>query len=205
MPSEWLRRHRKDQYHRLAKQRGFRSRASFKLLQIVRRYRFLKQRDIVLDLGAAPGGWLQAARQIVGNTGYVLGVDKDEIEDLPFDNVETLTADLTENNILELLQSRDSAQFDVILSDLSPNVSGVWDLDHVRQLELARISLRIARAMLKPEGNMLVKVFQGSELKEFELEMRSSFRTMRIVKPPASRSESAELYFLGLGFIPSQN
>jgi 23S rRNA (uridine2552-2'-O)-methyltransferase len=135
----------------------------------------------------------------------VLGVDKDEIEDLPFDNVETLTADLTENNILELLQSRDSAQFDVILSDLSPNVSGVWDLDHVRQLELARISLRIARAMLKPEGNMLVKVFQGSELKEFELEMRSSFRTMRIVKPPASRSESAELYFLGLGFIPSQN
>jgi 23S rRNA (uridine2552-2'-O)-methyltransferase len=158
-----------------------------------------------LDLGAAPGGWLQAARQIVGNTGYVLGVDKDEIEDLPFDNVETLTADLTENNILELLQSRDSAQFDVILSDLSPNVSGVWDLDHVRQLELARISLRIARAMLKPEGNMLVKVFQGSELKEFELEMRSSFRTMRIVKPPASRSESAELYFLGLGFIPSQN
>jgi len=205
VPSEWLRRHRKDQYHRLAKQRGFRSRASFKLLQIVRRYRFLKQRDIVLDLGAAPGGWLQAARQIVGNTGYVLGVDKDEIEDLPFDNVETLTADLTENNILELLQSRDSAQFDVILSDLSPNVSGVWDLDHVRQLELARISLRIARAMLKPEGNMLVKVFQGSELKEFELEMRSSFRTMRIVKPPASRSESAELYFLGLGFIPSQN
>jgi 23S rRNA (uridine2552-2'-O)-methyltransferase len=141
----------------------------------------------------------------VGNTGYVLGVDKDEIEDLPFDNVETLTADLTENNILELLQSRDSAQFDVILSDLSPNVSGVWDLDHVRQLELARISLRIARAMLKPEGNMLVKVFQGSELKEYELEMRSSFRTMRIVKPPASRSESAELYFLGLGFIPSQN
>jgi 23S rRNA (uridine2552-2'-O)-methyltransferase len=135
----------------------------------------------------------------------VLGVDKDEIEDLPFDNVETLTADLTENNILELLQSRDSAQFDVILSDLSPNVSGVWDLDHVRQLELARISLRIARAMLKPEGNMLVKVFQGSELKEFELEMRSSFRTMRIVKPPASRSESAELYFLGLGFFPSQN
>jgi 23S rRNA (uridine2552-2'-O)-methyltransferase len=91
--------------------------------------------------------------------------------------------------------------FDVVISDLSPNVSGVWEVDHARQIELARCSLNIAHAVLKQTGNMLVKVFQGSELKEFELAMRSCFRILRIVKPPASRSESAELYFLGLGFL----
>jgi 23S rRNA (uridine2552-2'-O)-methyltransferase len=88
-----------------------------------------------------------------------------------------------------------------VVSDLSPNISGVWEVDHARQMELARTALRIARVILRPAGNMLVKIFQGSELKEFQLEMKSSFSTLRIVKPPASRPESAELYFLGLGFL----
>lgn len=201
MPSEWLRRRKKDQFHLLAKERGFRSRASFKLLQVTKRYRFIKRADRVLDLGAAPGGWLQAAHQVVGGEGYVLGVDKEPIAGLPYENVATVVADVSQSDVIEQIRSVSGSMFDVIVSDLSPNLSGVWEVDQARQIELARIALRIASAVLRPGGSMLVKVFQGSDLKDFQIEMRSSFQTLRIVKPPASRPESAELYFLGLGFV----
>ncbi len=201
MPSKWLRKRSKDQFHRLATRKGFRSRASFKLLQIVKRFGIIRRGDSVLDLGAAPGGWLQAARQIVGQKGYVLGVDKQPIRPLPFDNVETITADIAEENIVDQISAKYSEKFDAVVSDISPNVSGVWEVDHARQIELARCSLRIARNVLRTAGNLVVKVFQGSELKDFQREMKQSFRTLRIVKPPASRPESAELYFLGLGFL----
>jgi 23S rRNA (uridine2552-2'-O)-methyltransferase len=199
--SRWLRQRKRDQFHRLAKQKGYRSRASFKLFQVTKRYRFIKRGDRVLDLGAAPGGWLQAARKVVGAEGYVLGVDKDPIEDLPYQNVTAFVTDVTQSDVIERIQSVSGLAFDVVVSDLSPNISGVWEVDHARQMELARTALRIARVILRPAGNMLVKIFQGSELKEFQLEMKSSFSTLRIVKPPASRPESAELYFLGLGFL----
>jgi 23S rRNA (uridine2552-2'-O)-methyltransferase len=201
VPSRWLRQRKRDQFHRLAKQKGYRSRASFKLFQVTKRYRFIKRGDRVLDLGAAPGGWLQAARKVVGAEGYVLGVDKDPIEDLPYQNVTVFVTDVTQSDVIERIQSVSGLAFDVVVSDLSPNISGVWEVDHARQMELARTALRIARVILRPAGNMLVKIFQGSELKEFQLEMKSSFSTLRIVKPPASRPESAELYFLGLGFL----
>lgn len=201
MPTEWLRQRRKDQFHRLAKEKGYRSRASFKLLQIVKRHRFLKRGDHVLDLGAAPGGWLQAARQVVGERGYVLGVDEEPIAPLNEENIVTLAADVAQADVLEQIQTKQKREFDAVISDLSPNISGAWNLDHARQIELARSALKIARSLLKPSGNMLVKVFQGSELKEFQLDMRSSFQALRIVKPPASRPESAELYLLGLGFV----
>jgi len=200
VPSEWLRKHKRDQFHRLAQARGFRSRASFKLLQVNKTYRIMKRGDRVLDLGAAPGGWLQAAHQAVGNTGYVLGVDLQEIEPLPFRNVQTIVADIGQADISEVIRVQSSSPFDAVLSDLAQNLSGVWEIDHARQIELARCALRVGRLALRAAGNMLVKVFQGLETKEFELDMRSSFRAFRIVKPPASRPESAELYFLGLGF-----
>jgi 23S rRNA (uridine2552-2'-O)-methyltransferase len=92
----------------------------------------------------------------------------------------------------------------VVLSDLAPNVSGVWEVDHARQIELARCALRVGCQLLRPSGNMLIKVFQGSETKDFQTEMRSLFRGFRIVKPPASRPESAELYFLGLGLLSNR-
>ncbi len=201
MPSKWLRQRKKDHFHRLAKEQGFRSRASFKLLQVVKRYHFLKRGDRILDLAAAPGGWLQAARQVVGQDGFVLGVDKEEIAPLQYENVDAIKADITQVGLVDEIKARTNRAFDVVVSDLSPNVSGVWEVDHARQIELARCALRITRDVLKPSGNMLVKVFQGSELKDFQLEMRSSFHILRIVKPPASRPDSAELYFLGLGFL----
>jgi 23S rRNA (uridine2552-2'-O)-methyltransferase len=201
VPSEWLRQRKKDQFHRLAKERGFRSRASFKLLQIAKRYRFIKRGDRVLDLGAAPGGWLQAARQLVGEEGHVLGVDEEPINSLPYPNVSMFVGDITQNGTIDQIQSESGSMFDVVVSDLSPNLSGVWEVDQARQIELARVALRVAQIALRPSGNMLVKVFQGSELRDFQTEMRSCFRTLRIVKPLASRPESAELYFLGLSFL----
>ena len=201
MPSEWLRQRKKDQFHRLAKARGFRSRASFKLLQITKRYDFIRTGQRVLDLGAAPGGWLQAAHKAVADTGFVLGVDKQTIAPLPYKNVMTMVADITQPELADEIKKRAGQGFDVVLSDLAPNVSGVWEVDHARQIELARCALRLGRRLLRPSGNMLVKVFQGSETKEFQTEMRRLFREFRIVKPPASRPESAELYFLGLGFL----
>jgi 23S rRNA (uridine2552-2'-O)-methyltransferase len=183
----------------LAKEHGYRSRASFKLFQVVRAYHLITRGDRVLDLGAAPGGWLQAARKVVGENGYVIGVDKEPIKPLDYENVAVITADLTQDGFLKQIQDR--GKFDVVISDLAPNVSGVWSLDHTRQIELARCALRIARQVLKPSGNLMVKVFQGSDLKEFQFEVKSSFKVFRIVKPPASRPESAELYLLGLGFL----
>lgn len=201
MPSEWLRQRKRDQFHRLAKARGFRSRATFKLLQVAKRYAFLKRGDHVLDLGCAPGGWLQAAHQLVGTRGFILGVDVRTIAPLRFENVVTIEADITQEGVVDQIRATTPEMFEVVVSDLSPDISGVWDIDQARQIELARCALRIARSVLKPSGSMLVKVFQGSDLKEFQLDMKSSFDVLRIVKPPASRPDSAEVYFLGLGFL----
>ena len=142
---------------------------------------------------------MQAARQIVGDSGYVLGIDKEPIAPLPFENVATVRTDIVLDGAVSEIRAK-CTEFEVVVSDLSQNVSGVWEVDHARQIELARCALRIARVLLRPSGNMLVKVFQGSELKDFQREMDSYFHVMRIVKPPASRPESAELYLLGLGF-----
>ena len=128
-------------------------------------------------------------------------MDNEPIEPLPFENVTTLEADISDVKTLSSILSSGPGKYDVVLSDLAPNVSGVWEVDHARQIDLARCALRIACNVLKPSGNFLVKVFQGSEINDFRSEMRPRFHLFRIVKPPASRAESAELYFLGLGFL----
>jgi 23S rRNA (uridine2552-2'-O)-methyltransferase len=112
-----------------------------------------------------------------------------------------MIGDITKPEIVDEIKKNAGLSFDVVLSDLAPNVSGVWEVDHARQIELARCAVKVGGMLLRASGNMLVKVFQGSEVKEFQDEMRSLFREFRIVKPPASRPESAELYFLGLGFV----
>jgi 23S rRNA (uridine2552-2'-O)-methyltransferase len=133
--------------------------------------------------------------------GFVLGVDKQVIAPLPYKNIMTMVGDITDPQLADEIKGRVGQEFDVVLSDLAPNVSGIWEVDHARQVELARCAVRLGRKLLRPSGNMLVKVFQGSETKEFQMEMRGLFREFRIVKPPASRPESAELFFLGLGFL----
>jgi 23S rRNA (uridine2552-2'-O)-methyltransferase len=197
MAGKWLAERRRDPYHRLAVEEGYRSRAAYKLLQIVEKYQIIKEGFVVLDLGAAPGGWMQVALSIVGDRGFVLGVDLKPINSLMRPNVASLVADverLTAEHILEILPRRP----DVVLSDLSPKFSGCKTLDHVRQIELARCSLKLARRLLRAGGNFLVKVIQGEFFKAYSDEVHSFFEHMQIIKPKASRKESAETYILGL-------
>ena len=154
---------------------------------------------MVVDLGAAPGGWIQASRKMVGEEGCVLGVDLKPLEDFGFANVSSIACDiqtLTSSDILGKLPKKAN----VVLSDLSPNVSGVWELDHSRQIYLSEVALKIAVDVLDSGGNFLVKTFQGSSLKEFIDTVRTYFRTIRVVKPKASRKTSAEVYVVALDF-----
>lgn len=194
-----MRERKRDYYYRKAKEGKYRSRATFKLLQAVQKYRFLKGGDVVVDLGAAPGGWLQASREIVGSEGYVLGVDLKNVRPLKAPNVHTVVADIADAKTLRLVETILPSAADVVISDLSPNVSGVWEVDHARQMDLAIISLAFARRLLRANGNLFVKVFQGDLLASFINLVRKHFSTVRIVKPKASRARSAETYVLGMG------
>ena len=191
---------KREYYYRKAKAEKFRSRASYKLLQAVTKYQFIKPGYVVVDLGAAPGGWTQAARQLVEDSGFVLAVDLKPIAPVDSPNVLTIVGDVsdtkTTKSILQFLPS----SADVVVSDVSPNISGVWDLDHARQIDLASQSLWIATQILRPGGNFFVKVFQGSTTNRFVYEARNHFSFVKLVKPKASRLKSAELYLLGMGF-----
>ncbi|MEM2841461.1 MAG: RlmE family RNA methyltransferase [Candidatus Bathyarchaeia archaeon] len=199
--SIWLQRRKKDQYHRLAKLKGYRSRAAFKLLHLIKRHRFIGRGYAVLDLGAAPGGWSQVLAEIVGDEGYVLGVDLSKIEPLESQWVEFMQLDINSESAINILKAKTRRVLDAVVSDVSPNVTGAWDLDHFKQIQLASRSLEIARALLKRGGNFLVKVFQGSELECFMKDVKRYFSIVKIVKPPATRPSSAELYILCLNYI----
>ena len=176
----------------------YRSRAAYKLLQAVKKYRFMKLGDVVVDLGAAPGGWIQASRKIVGSGGFVLGVDLKQIQPFNSSNVRTLIDDIREPQVVQHIKELLPHPADVVISDVSPNVSGVWELDHARQIDLARHSLRIAALVLRPRGNFFVKTFQGSILNDFVREVEQHFARVKLVKPKASRAKSAELYVVGI-------
>lgn len=201
MSSRWIQKRRRDQFYKLAKEKGYRSRASFKLLQANRSYRFIKHGGKVVDLGAAPGGWLQIAREAVGESGFVLGVDKQEIKQLSWPNVVTIVADVEDSSLSDLINEKMRGPADVVLSDVSPNLTGSWDTDHARQVYLANRSLEIARRVLRKGGAFFVKAFHGPDLQDLRSDLQRSFQTVRIVKPPASRSDSSEIYFLGLNYI----
>lgn len=200
MSSRWLRKRRRDQFYKLAKLKGYRSRASFKLLQANRSYRFIKRGMNVADLGAAPGGWLQTAREAVGESGFVLGVDKQEIKPFSWKNVATIVADIEDPSLPDRISDRMPGPVDVVLSDASPDLTGSWELDQARQAHLADQSLEIAKRILRKGGSLFVKVFHGADLPDFKARLGVSFQTVRIVKPAASRSDSSEIYFLGLNY-----
>ena len=196
MSSRWFKERKNDPYYRWAKEQGYRSRAAFKLIQLEERFGFLEGARNVLDMGAAPGGWLQVASKSVGDEGLVLGVDLDEIEPLGLPNVETLVGDITDEETQDEIMDMFQGKVDVILSDMAPDVSGTWDLDQYRQIYLARVALVIADRLLKRKGWMVIKTFQGSEHGKFVREMRDMFETVKIVKPKATRKKSAEIYLV---------
>ncbi|HEU4469106.1 MAG TPA: RlmE family RNA methyltransferase [Nitrososphaeraceae archaeon] len=185
---------KRDQYRRLAKENSYRSRAVYKLLQINKSYRILKNGMKVVDIGAAPGGWLQFASKITGENGLVVGVDLKDIEPIP--NVITLKGDVEDRETLTLILEFLGGKADLVLSDLAPNVSGLWEIDHLKQIELTRKAVEITRKILKQEGNALYKVFQGEATSEFISDTRKIFSKVIITKPDASRKQSSELYLL---------
>ncbi|MEM2947300.1 MAG: RlmE family RNA methyltransferase [Candidatus Bathyarchaeia archaeon] len=198
MPKAWIQERKRDYYYRKAKEEKYRSRAAYKLLQAAEKYHFIKVGDVVIDLGAAPGGWTQAARKIVGPKGFVLGIDVKPIEPFTERNIRTIIGDITEpettRQILEILPRK----ADVIISDVSPNISGIWELDHARQIDLAQKALEIALETLKPSGNFFVKVFQGDMLNDFIKMIKQHFEDVKIIKPKASRAKSSEIFILGI-------
>jgi 23S rRNA (uridine2552-2'-O)-methyltransferase len=202
LPNAWVKERKREYYYRKAKEEKFRSRASYKLLQAVKKYKFIKPGYVVVDLGAAPGGWTQAAIKLVEDSGFILAVDQKPIAKFDAANVKTVTGDISEPQTIKDILDFLPRQADVVVSDVSPNVSGIWELDHARQIDLATQSLQIATSILRSGGNFFVKVFQGGTLNSFVNEAKKHFSFVKLVKPRASRSKSAELYVLGMNFRP---
>ncbi len=186
----------------MARELGYRSRAAFKLLEINKRYRLMKKGDVVVDLGAAPGGWMQVAGQVVGETGLVLGVDVLPIRRFPKYNLLSIKADLLDPNTPDLILSHLPRKADVVLSDASPRISGVWDVDHLKSVELCQAALKICKRVLREGGCALLKIFQGEKFLEFKREFDQHFEFSKATKPKASRKGSAEIYLIGRGFMP---
>jgi len=198
LPKAWIKERKREYYYRKAKEEKFRSRAAYKLLQAVKKHQFIKPGDVVVDLGSAPGGWTQASRKIVGSKGFVLGVDLKRIRSFDQPNVRVVAGDVTDPQTVEQIRELLPRPADVVISDVAPNVSGIWELDHARQIDLARWSLKIATSVLRPEGHFFVKVFQGDMLNDLVKEVKQNFAFVKLIKPKASRARSAELYILGM-------
>jgi len=182
----------RDDYYNRAKQEGYRSRSAYKLRQLHEACDLIGSEDTVVDLGAAPGGWLQVARELTEGT--VLGVDRQRIE--PIAGVETLRGDLTEERTRERIRET-VAEADVVLSDMAPDMTGEYSVDHARSVHLARQALATATAVLAPGGDLVVKTFDGPDLAGLREAIDAEFEYVRAVHPDASRASSSETYLVG--------
>jgi len=189
---------RKDQYRRLAKDQGYRARSAYKLLQLNNSYHIIKKGSKVVDLGCAPGGWLQVVTKEVGHAGKVVGIDLKPVESVAGATV--LKGSIEDVDMFEKIAGILGSKADVILSDLAPNVSGLWDIDHARQISLSATALGFARRVLRVGGSAVFKVFEGDLLNEFKADLKTSFGRVLLNKPSASRQESSELYIVCLDF-----
>jgi 23S rRNA (uridine2552-2'-O)-methyltransferase len=190
----------RDYYRKLAKNAGYRSRSAYKLLQLNRSYGIFRPRQAVVDLGSAPGGWLQVAKQQVGVDSLVVGIDTKQVQ--PLEGVTILRGSIDDAKIIDIVLKLVGGRADIVLSDLSPNVSGIWDLDHSRQISLTRSALAAAIKILKRRGASVFKVFEGELLNGLKEELKNHFQRVYINKPKASRQRSSEQYIVCFGFEP---
>ncbi len=215
MSKNWTANRRQDHYYHRAKAENYRSRAAFKLLQMGERYHIFKEGDVVIDLGANPGGWCQAAREMIGVNGIIIGIDLKPIE--PIKGVHFIRGDARServrmeiNTILygdDVPETKDgdepdfnSRKVNIVCSDMSPKISGAYSTDHARSIELAELSLKFAEDYLKPGGGYVVKVFDGDMTHDFFREIKKKFRMTKRHSPIASRNSSSEIYIIALGY-----
>jgi 23S rRNA (uridine2552-2'-O)-methyltransferase len=189
---------KKDYYRKLAKDKGYRSRSAYKLEQMNDSYHIFRPSDRVVDLGCAPGGWLQITCKEVGSSGKVVGIDLQEVK--PIEGATILRHDIGDHRIVERILKVLNSKADVVLSDLAPNISGIWEIDHARQISLARSAFAVAGKVLKKEGVAIFKVFEGELLNEFKIELKNNFDRVLLSKPDASRQKSSEFYLVCLKF-----
>lgn len=191
-----------DRYYQRAKQEGYRSRAAYKLLELQQRYRLLRPGDAVVDLGAAPGGWLQVAANIVGQKGRVIGVDLQNIQPFQQRHVTVIRGDVTTDEIQARIREFLGRPADCVISDMAPKLTGIRDADMARCLALNQIALKVAVQFLRPGGSLLIKSFISNELHQFTAEIRQHFSAVQRTKPDATRQGSSEFYFFAKGFVP---
>jgi 23S rRNA (uridine2552-2'-O)-methyltransferase len=191
----WMHEHLSDEFVKKAQKEGYRSRAVYKLLEIVEKKAIIRNGDKVLDLGAAPGGWSQVAAKLVGSQGKVIASDILPIELI--DGVDFLQGDFTEQSVYDdLLVMTDGAKVDVVLSDMAPNMSGQLSVDQPKSMYLAELAIEMAIKTLNPGGSFVVKVFQGDGFDVFVQNARKAFKKVSVIKPKASRPRSKEVYLL---------
>ncbi len=194
----WLREHVNDPYVQRAKAEGYRSRASFKLMEVDDRDRLIRPGEAVVDLGATPGGWSQVVAKRQKGNGRVIALDLLEMD--PLQGVDFIQGDFREEGVLKTLENLlAGVKVGLVLSDMAPNISGVVVSDQARVMHLAELGLDFSRNWLKPDGAFLVKVFQGYGYEDFVKEMRRAFLVVSTRKPDASRDRSPEVYLLGRG------
>ncbi len=183
-----------DEYYKRAQEEGYKSRAAYKLKQILEDHPIIREGDTVVDLGAAPGGWSQVALEHVGDSGHVISVDMRPID---LEGVTVIRGDITEEDTLRAISEAAGLSVDAIISDMSPNLSGNWSMDHARSVYLVEVALDAADALLEPEGGFVAKVFQGDLFKDLYDAVGERFDFHKATSPAASRDESSETYLIG--------
>ena len=197
--TRWYIEKKREHFYKEAKKVGYRARSAFKLLQIQKKYNILHKGNIVVDLGAAPGGWSQVSKKFVGDTGQVVGIDLNSINHL--DGITFIKGDLTSNVILdEIGHIINREKVDVILSDMSPNISGNYSIDHARSIYLCETSLNIVEDLLRIGGNFVCKIFMGEDLEDYYKKVQNRFNLVKQFSPKASRKSSSEIYIIAKNF-----
>ena len=195
----WLDERHHEHYYKLAKKTGYRSRASFKIMQIDDRFGIFKEGDSVVDLGAAPGGWLQVAKERVGENGKVIGVDLRPI--MPMEGVVTILGDITDDNTMLELLEKFGGKADVVLSDMAPNITGSYATDHARSINLCMFAVNVCDRVLKKNGKLVMKVVYGDMFQALLRELEARFTSVKVHSPDASRPTSSEVYVISKGFL----
>jgi 23S rRNA (uridine2552-2'-O)-methyltransferase len=197
--TRWYTEKKKEHFYKEAKRVGYRARSAFKLKQIQRRFHLIEKDNTIIDLGAAPGGWSQVAKELVGKHGTIIGADLSSIK--PLDDVVFLQGDITAPETIErIIQTMKGKKADVVLSDMSPDISGNYSVDQARSAWLCDTALRIAAQILRPGGHFLCKIFEGEDTRSFLEKVKTQFMVVKTFSPEASRKSSSEVYIVAKSF-----